>query len=82
MFGINYSGDYAEFSIDLKSLLADSYSLRVVVHKPGFNNYDDWRDITFFNVEQNNSSKNGFSYPGNWEAKQYVNNTWYKEKNV
>jgi lipopolysaccharide transport system ATP-binding protein len=76
MAGVYYSSNNVNFSINLRSLLADKYSIRIIIHKPGFDNYDEWEDITFFDVDFNNSPKNNY-YPGIWEVKQYVENTWY-----
>ena len=63
--------------IDPVGLLPGDYSIRLVLHVPGDDNFDDWNQVVNFNILSHDINKTGFEYTSIWSPKTFLKSTWY-----
>ncbi|KDN53975.1 ABC transporter ATP-binding protein [Flavobacterium seoulense] len=63
-------------NIDSSGLLPGDYSIRLVLHIPGENNFDDWTAAINFNIISHDINKTGFEYTSIWSPKAFLKSEW------
>ena len=63
--------------IDSVGLVPGDYSIRLVLHVPGDDNFDDWNQVVNFNILSHDINKTGFEYTSIWSPKTFLKSTWY-----
>ena len=63
--------------IDSTGLLPDDYSIRLVLHVPGDDNFDDWKQVVNFNILSHDINKTGFEYTSIWSPKTFLKSEWH-----
>lgn len=63
-------------SIDSSGLLPGDYSIRFVLHVPGDDNFEDWRNAINFNILSHDINNTGFEYNSIWSPKTFLNSKW------
>jgi lipopolysaccharide transport system ATP-binding protein len=63
--------------IDSTGLLAGDYSIRLVLHVPGDDNFDDWKQAINFNIMSHDINETGFEYTSIWSPKTFLKSKWY-----
>jgi lipopolysaccharide transport system ATP-binding protein len=63
--------------IDSSGLLPGDYSIRLVLHVPGDDNFDDWEHAINFNVMSHDVNNTGFEYTSIWSPKTFLASKWY-----
>lgn len=62
--------------IDPISLVPGTYWFRFVFHIANVEMFDDWQNAISFEITNSDNKGAGFSYPGIWCARQYVQHEW------
>lgn len=63
--------------IDSSGLLSGDYSIRLVLHVPGDDNFDDWKQAINFNIMSHDINETGFEYASIWSPKTFLKSKWY-----
>jgi lipopolysaccharide transport system ATP-binding protein len=63
--------------IDSSGLLPGDYSIRLVLHVPGDDNFDDWEHAINFNVMSHDVNNTRFEYTSIWSPKTFLASKWY-----
>jgi lipopolysaccharide transport system ATP-binding protein len=63
--------------IDSSGLLPGDYSIRLVLHVPGDDNFDDWKHAINFNVMSHDINETGFEYTSIWSPKTFLKSKWH-----
>ena len=63
--------------IDSTGLLPGDYSIRLVLHVPGDDNFDDWKQVVNFNILSHDINKTGFEYTSIWSPKTFLKSEWH-----
>ena len=74
-----YGPDTSEVicEIDSSGLLPGDYSIRLVMHVPGNDNCDDWKQVINFNILTHDINQTGFEYTSVWSPKTFLKSKWY-----
>jgi lipopolysaccharide transport system ATP-binding protein len=63
--------------IDSSGLLPGDYSIRLVLHVPGDDNFDDWKNVINFNIISHDINETGFEYTSIWSPQTFLASKWY-----
>jgi lipopolysaccharide transport system ATP-binding protein len=63
--------------IDSSGLLPGDYSIRLVLHVPGDDNFDDWKHVINFNIISHDINETGFEYTSIWSPQTFLASEWY-----
>lgn len=63
--------------IDSSGLLPGDYYIRLVLHVPGEDNFDDWNQVINFNILSHDINKTGFEYTSIWSPKTFLKSQWH-----
>ena len=61
---------------DSASLIPGEYLIRVVLHEPGEQNYDDVDSHCGFTILKHDFKKTGFDFSTIWKTKTFVKSEW------
>jgi lipopolysaccharide transport system ATP-binding protein len=62
--------------INSSGLLPGDYTIRIVLHVPGRENFDDWNEAISFNVISHDINNTGFEYTSIWSPKTFLISEW------
>lgn len=62
--------------IDSSGLLQGDYSIRIVLHVPGDDNFEDWKKAINFNILSHDLNKTGFEYSSIWSPITFLTSEW------
>jgi lipopolysaccharide transport system ATP-binding protein len=79
MSKVSFSSSQEEisFSIDSSGLLPKAYFFRFVLHIPGEDNFDDWEQVIFFDINMHDINNTGYNYSDNWNPQTFLNTIWH-----
>jgi len=70
-------GRFAICEINPQALIPGGYFFRIILHVPGEENFDDWKNCLHFEIVNHDINNSGYSYPYIWSAaKIFLENKW------
>ena len=78
MNAVGYSNTTQKITckMDTTPLLTGDYYLRMVLHVPGHDNFDDWNQAVNFKIVSHDIHNTGFEYTSVWKTATFVSTEW------
>ena len=65
------------FELNSTPLVPGDYSMRIVLHIPGEDNFDDWNSCCLFSIIQHDILNTGFQFHSIWNPQLYAEFVWF-----